>query len=198
MSSDVILQPRQEIEPPSTRAEDDPRRAGSVVVSIRSDGNGTLTVDGEMWGAVEWSEKHGVWCIEDAEGQCLNHTASIRGKAESREEAIAFAEQMIREGTMPSPEEARRLHRERLERQREQRDKQPAENPKGASARGRKPPIDRELCRRADRARGDPVLRDLRRSFRPRRSRFVEVQLVRDVAPAPARRSAGGGRPARV
>ena len=127
MSSDVILQPRQEIEPPSTRAEDDPRRAGSVVVSLRSDGNGTLTVDGEMWGAVEWSEKHGVWCIEDAEGQCLNHTASIRGRAESREEAIAFAEQMIREGTMPSPEEARRLHRERLERQREQRDKQPAE-----------------------------------------------------------------------
>ena len=84
MSSDVILQPRQEIEPPSTRAEDDPRRAGSVVVSIRSDGNGTLTVDGEMWGAVEWSEKHGVWCIEDAEGRCL--TTQPRSAARPRAE----------------------------------------------------------------------------------------------------------------
>ena len=60
----------------------------------------------QMWRPVASSQKHGVWCIEDAEGQCLKHTASIRGRAESRGEAIALAEQVIRNGTMPSPEEA--------------------------------------------------------------------------------------------
>ena len=110
------------------RDEDDPRRAASVVVRFHGDASvGRLLVDGEIWGAVEWSEKHGVWCIEDAEGRCLRHASSIRGKAASREEAVALAEHMVRDGTMPTPQEARRLHRERLERQRKQRDKQPAE-----------------------------------------------------------------------
>jgi hypothetical protein len=113
---------RKHVEP------EDPRRSGSVTVSFRGDSKeGKLFVDGELWGAVEWSEKRGQWCIEDVEGQCLAHTASIRGQAASRDEAIALAEAMIRDGTMPTPEKARRLHRERLELQREKRAKQPAE-----------------------------------------------------------------------
>jgi hypothetical protein len=107
---------------------DDPRRAGSVVVSFWGDGlKGTLLVGDEAWGAVEWSEKRAVWCIEDAEGKCLRHTSSIRGQAASKEEAVARAEQMVRDGTMPAPEEARRLHREHLKREREKRAKQPAQ-----------------------------------------------------------------------
>ncbi|MGA8290943.1 MAG: hypothetical protein WB820_00265, partial [Rhodoplanes sp.] len=56
---------------------DDPRPQGHVFVRFRDDRVGQLIVSDEIWGAVEWSEKHGVWCVEDAEGQCLRHAASI-------------------------------------------------------------------------------------------------------------------------
>ena len=105
---------------------------------------------------------------------------------------------MIRDGTMPSPEEARRLHRERLERQREQRDKQPAEIRK-AQAREEESRLLTESFKaeRAER-QATPFYETFAESFRPRRSGFVEVQLVRDAAPAPARRGAGRDRSARV
>jgi hypothetical protein len=106
----------------------DRRREGRVSVVFRGDKPiGTLLVGGEAWGAVEWSEKRGIWCIEDAEGRCLRHTSSIHGKAATKGEAVALAEQMVRDGTMPSPEDARRLRKDARAREREQRAKRPSE-----------------------------------------------------------------------
>jgi hypothetical protein len=114
---------------------DDPRRQSRVVVAFRGEAKvGTVVVANQIWGAVEWSEKHGVWCIEDAEGQCLAHVESIHGEAASKEEAIALAERMVRDGTLPTPEEAKRRRREGVQRalevaqrKREQRSQQPSE-----------------------------------------------------------------------
>jgi hypothetical protein len=77
-----------------------------------------LTIDGELWAAVEWSKKRQAWCIEDAEGRCLSHVSHIRGQASSKDEAVALAETMIRDGRMPSPEDAKEQRRARLEKQR--------------------------------------------------------------------------------
>jgi hypothetical protein len=79
---------------------------------------GRLIIDGELWAAVEWSEKRQAWCIEDAEGRCLRHQAHIRGQAAAKDAAIALAEAMIRDGRMPLPQDARKQRQERLERQR--------------------------------------------------------------------------------
>jgi hypothetical protein len=99
-----------------------------VKVVFRGDKEiGTLLVGGEEWGAVEWSEKRGVWCIEDAEGKCLRHASSIHGQAAGKEEAIALAEQMVRDGTLPTPEEAFVLRRQARKREREKRAKRPSE-----------------------------------------------------------------------
>jgi hypothetical protein len=98
-----------------------------MVVFHGDDKIGHLLVAGETWGAVEWSEKRGVWCIEDAEGECLRHTRSIRGQAAAKEQAIALAERMVRDGSFPSPEEATVLHREAKRRERERRAKRPSE-----------------------------------------------------------------------
>ena len=88
---------------------------------------GRLRIDGELWAAAEWSEKRQRWCIVDAEGQCLRHTASIRGAAESKEAAIALTEAMIRDGRMPTPKEAKRQAAERRDRAWEKRQWQPAQ-----------------------------------------------------------------------
>ena len=98
-----------------------------VVFSQDDDRVGCLIVGGETWGAVEWSEKRGVWCIEDAEGRCLRHASSIQGQAAAKEEAIALAEQMVRDGRMPSPEEAAQRRASERQREREKRAKQPSE-----------------------------------------------------------------------
>lgn len=98
-----------------------------VVFSQDDDRVGYLIVGGETWGAVEWSEKRGVWCIEDAEGRCLRHASSIQGQAVAKEEAIALAEQMVRDGRMPSPEEAAQRRASERQREREKRAKQPSE-----------------------------------------------------------------------
>ena len=108
----------------------DPRRQGSVIVAFKGESSktGTIFVDGANWGAVEWSEKRGVWCIEDVEGGCLRHAASVHGKAAAKEEAIALAEKMVRDGTLPTPEEAAELHREAKQHEREKRAQRPSES----------------------------------------------------------------------
>ncbi|MFL5237178.1 MAG: hypothetical protein ACJ8EL_06165 [Rhizomicrobium sp.] len=104
----------------------DPRRQRPI--TIRWDGlTGTLFIDGESWGAVEWSDKRQAYCIEDAEGRCLSHHSHIHGKNKDKDGAVALAEAMIRDGRMPTPEEARKARRERLKRDRERRAKQPSE-----------------------------------------------------------------------
>ena len=109
-------------------------RQGSIAITWTADGIGQVTLDGKHWCSVEWSEKRQRWCVEDSEGQCLKHVASIKGMAESKEAAVALAESMIRDGRMPDPKTARAEHREREklreERRRVARDKrrqQPAE-----------------------------------------------------------------------
>jgi hypothetical protein len=87
---------------------------------------------GEHWASVEWSEKRQQWCVEDVEGRCLAHAASIRGQAASKEEAAWLAEAMIRDGRMPSPQEARAQAKERRRIEREKRAKQPSEQKRQA------------------------------------------------------------------
>jgi hypothetical protein len=88
---------------------------------------GRLLVDGESWGAVEWSEKRQAWCIEDAEGRCLSHHAHVHGEHKDKAGAVALAEAMIRDGRMPTPEQATEARKERLKLDRERRAKQPSE-----------------------------------------------------------------------
>jgi hypothetical protein len=88
---------------------------------------GRLIIDDEYWGAVEWSEKGKAWCIEDVEGKCLKHHAHIHGEDKDKAGAVALAEAMIRDGRMPTPEQAELEARAALKKRREQRAKQPSE-----------------------------------------------------------------------
>jgi len=88
---------------------------------------GQITIDGELWAAVEWSEKHQRWCIEDAGGKCLTHREGVHGREASKEAALALAEAMIRDGRMPDPETARQNLEERLKERREKRARQSAQ-----------------------------------------------------------------------
>jgi hypothetical protein len=104
----------------------DPRRHRPII--IHWDGlTGRLLLGDEIWGAVEWSEKRQAWCIEDAEGRCLSHHSHVHGEDKDKAGAVALAEAMIRDGRMPTPEDARQARRERLKRDRERRAKQPGE-----------------------------------------------------------------------
>jgi hypothetical protein len=108
------------------KAESDPRRHKPIM--IHWDGLiGRLLIDGESWGAVEWSEKRQAFCIEDAEGRCLSHHSHIHGEDKDKAGAVALAEAMIRDGRMPTPEDAKKARDERLKRDRERRAKQPSE-----------------------------------------------------------------------
>jgi hypothetical protein len=105
---------------------DDPRRRKPI--KIRWSGMiGELLIDGESWGAIEWSDKRKAWCIEDAEGECLKHAEHVRGQAAAKDAAIELAEAMIRDGRMPTPEQARQYRKQRLQEQRARRAKQPSE-----------------------------------------------------------------------
>ena len=91
---------------------DDPRRQLPIRVEWqkrreRVFEDGRILIDGVLWACVEWSEKQQCWCIEDAEGCCLRHQEDERGRAASRHAAVALAREMIRDGRMPSPEQAR-------------------------------------------------------------------------------------------
>jgi hypothetical protein len=93
-------------------------------IDVRWSGQiGHLEINGELWALVEWSEKRQDWCIEDAEGRCLKHASDLRGSAPDKAAAIALATAMIRDGRMPSPEDARQRRRA----EREKRALQPAQ-----------------------------------------------------------------------
>jgi hypothetical protein len=111
---------------PRPQAETDARQSPIAIAWILDGRIGRLTIGGELWAAVEWSEKK-QWCIEDAEGRCLTHRGSIHGAEASKEAAVALAESMIRDGRMPDPETARKDREERVRRAREKRERQPAE-----------------------------------------------------------------------
>jgi hypothetical protein len=102
-------------------------RSAEIAISWSRDGIGRVTLNGEHWASVEWSEKRQRWCVEDCEGRCLTHVASIRGQAASKDEAVALAEAMIRDGRMPSPLEASAKYEERRRIAREKRAARPSE-----------------------------------------------------------------------
>jgi hypothetical protein len=93
--------------PPPT----DPRRHGVIEVRCRS-GIYRLTIAGQLWASVEWSPSRRRWCIEDGVGLCLAHVEHIHGEDPDPQAAIQLAKKMIRDGRMPTPEEAiEALHR---------------------------------------------------------------------------------------
>jgi hypothetical protein len=83
-------------------------RQGPIAIAWTGDGLiGRLTIGGELWAAVEWSKRYKRWCIEDAAGRCLAHIDHIHADAADSAAAIALAEGMIRDGSMPDPETAK-------------------------------------------------------------------------------------------
>jgi hypothetical protein len=97
---------------------EDQRRQRPIKVEWLWEKIGRLSIGGVHWGAVEWSHKRQAWCIEDAEGRCLSHHSHVHGQAASRDAAVTLARELIRDGRMPTPEEAKRRRKERLEEQR--------------------------------------------------------------------------------
>jgi hypothetical protein len=110
-------------------------RDGKIEVKWNDFSNvGAVLLDGLTFCGIEWSEKRQRFCIEDVCGQCLTHVESIKGQAESKDAALALAVDMVRDGRMPSPEQARAEHAERqrlaaprLATAREKRARQPAQ-----------------------------------------------------------------------
>jgi hypothetical protein len=92
---------------------DDVRRFGMIEVEEVGDGVYQLTVDGVLWASIEWSPRQAVWCVEDGVNQCLLHVAHIHGENPDPTEAIWTAKRMIRDGSMPSPQDAMRALLER-------------------------------------------------------------------------------------
>jgi hypothetical protein len=86
----------------------DPRR--NRPVEVRRDRHNAqvywLTIDGQVWSEVEWSPSRRAWCIQDAAGRCLAHVEHIHAQDADREAAIRTAKRMIRDGSLPTPEEA--------------------------------------------------------------------------------------------
>ena len=91
----------------------DKRRFGVIEVRRINASTYWLEIAGTMWSEVEWSAKRNRWCIQDGAGMCLAHEESIMGQNKDPQAAIRRAKRMIVDGSMPSPEEAFRLHEER-------------------------------------------------------------------------------------
>jgi hypothetical protein len=85
----------------------DKRRYYPIEVSKINDRTFHLTIGGVMWSEVEWSPSRRAWCIQDSQGHCLLHCEHIVGQDIDQRTAIATAKAMVRDGRMPSPEEAR-------------------------------------------------------------------------------------------
>jgi hypothetical protein len=96
-------------------AEKDPRRYGVIKVRFHP-GPPTLyrlTIGGQLWAAVEWSPARRAWCVEDAAGRCLAHCEHVHGEHIDQQTAVELAKAMIRDGRVPTPEEAERQLQER-------------------------------------------------------------------------------------
>jgi hypothetical protein len=85
----------------------DPRRYRIIETRFRSNpARYNLTIDGVLWSEVEWSASRRAWCIQDAAGHCLAHVEHIHEQNPDAESALRIAKRMIRDGRMPTPEEA--------------------------------------------------------------------------------------------
>lgn len=98
----------------------DPRRAKEILYQ-KGDIKNYLLIDGTMWAEVQWSPQRSAWCIQDCMGYCLEHIEHFHVQVDgdpnnrlaSRQQALDLAEQMIRDGRMPSPEKAREAFQKR-------------------------------------------------------------------------------------
>jgi hypothetical protein len=103
----------------STKGTTDRRRYG--VIETRYEQHGklamyNLTINGKLWACVEWSASRQGWCIQDASGRCLSHCDAVHGQDVDAATAVKLAKAMIRDGRMPTPEDAQQQLQERLRR----------------------------------------------------------------------------------
>jgi hypothetical protein len=86
----------------------DPRRHGVIEVQFYPGPPAIyrLTIGNQLWASVEWSPRRGRWCVEDGVGRCLAHIEHIHGEDVDATNAVRLATAMIRDGRMPTPEEA--------------------------------------------------------------------------------------------
>ena len=105
----------------------DPRRRGEIeIAGNRYDQKRFLKIDGVMWAEVQWAHHRQMWCIQDACGYCMTHVEHIhcevpndgiqkpiRDRDLNPTAAIDKAKSMIRDGSMPSPEDARKEFKRR-------------------------------------------------------------------------------------
>jgi hypothetical protein len=90
----------------TTPHDTDKRRYGVIEVRHLNERTFHLTINRQLWSEVEWSPSQRTWCVQDAEGRCLAHCDHIVGTNIDQRAAIALAKAMIRDGRMPTPEEA--------------------------------------------------------------------------------------------
>src|SRR5262249_38002691 len=92
----------------SQKSGTDPRRDDAIEAKFHSGPPAiyTLTIAGVLWASVEWSPSRRRWCIEDGIGRCLAHVEHIHGEDVDAAAAVRLAVAMIRDGRMPTPEEA--------------------------------------------------------------------------------------------
>jgi hypothetical protein len=105
----------------NTSETGDRRRFGIIETRHRTVGKLAmydLTIDGKLWACVEWSPSRRGWCIQDASGRCLAHCDAVHGQDIDAQTAIKLAKKMIRDGTLPCPEDAHEQLAERLRRNR--------------------------------------------------------------------------------
>jgi len=111
---------RQKAMETNVAASIDPRRGKNIV--IEGDGHiQFLYIDGDMWAEVQWSGARQAWCIQDRCGHCLDHIehfhVAVKGDSTdpkaTRQQAVDLAKEMIRDGRMPSPEQAREAYQKR-------------------------------------------------------------------------------------
>jgi hypothetical protein len=91
----------------------DPRRWAVIEVTFHAPATYHLTIEGQLWSEVEWSRARQSWCIQDASGHCLAHCDHVHGEHIDQRTAVNLAKAMIRDGRMPTPEEAGQQLRER-------------------------------------------------------------------------------------
>jgi len=95
--------------------DNDPRRYHVVTSHYRPGPPSVyrLVIDGQVWSEVEWSPSRRPWCIQDAAGHCLAPVEHIHAEDADAETAVRLAKRMIRDGRLPTPEQAREALRRR-------------------------------------------------------------------------------------
>jgi hypothetical protein len=112
----------------ATEVSSDPRRRGEIKIVGITSSKYDLYIDNVLWSEVEWSHNRYAWCIQDCCGYCLNHIEHIHAivpndgvpdrkindpRQFNPSTALETAKQMIRNGSLPSPEDARKAFKDR-------------------------------------------------------------------------------------